>query len=264
MSAKEAKGRFYWYDLMSKDTEGARSFYTQVVGWTAGKWDGPGGDANYTMWMVGDDGVGGLMQLPKEAEEMGAPQHWVGFVCVPDVDATAGAFSEAGGQVHMPPADMGGVGRIAIVADPWGAGIGLYCPEGDVEGEVPRPTPGRVSWCELATPDWAAAHAFYGEVFGWIGSQQMDMGEEAGGIYQMFKKEGMEWSIGGIFNKPAEMPVSAWLYYFLVEDLDAALNRVRELGGQVVNGPMDVPDGDRVAQCIDPQGGMFALHVRGS
>ena len=60
------------------------------------------------------------------------------------------------------------------------------------------------------------------------------------------------------------MPVSAWLYYFLVEDLDAALNRVRELGGQVVNGPMDVPDGDRVAQCIDPQGGMFALHVRGS
>ena len=259
----EAKGRFDWFDLMAKDPEGAKGFYTQVIGWSTGKWDGPGGDADYTMWMVGDEGVGGLMKLPKEAEAMGAPQHWIGFVVVPDVDATAGEFTEAGGQVYMPPTTMEGVGRIATVADPWGATIGLFCPAGETDGEVPAPAPGHVSWCELMSAGgWEAAMAFYGKVFGWVESNRMDMGEEMGGIYQMYKKEGMEWSLGGIMGKPAEMPVSAWLYYFLVEDLDSTLNRVRELGGQVVNGPMEVPDGDRVAQCTDPQGGMFALHCR--
>jgi predicted enzyme related to lactoylglutathione lyase len=51
-----------------------------------------------------------------------------------------------------------------------------------------------------------------------------------------------------------------WLYYVKVDDLDAALERVKERGGQVLNGPMDVPGGDRVAQCLDPQGAAFALH----
>ena len=265
MSATEAKGRFYWFDLMAKDPQGAIDFYTQVVGWSTGKWDGPGGNPDYTMWMLGEEGVGGVMTLPKEAAEMGAPQHWMGFVVVPDVDATAAAFTEAGGQVFMPPMDMPGVGRIGGAFDPWGAGIGLYCPEGDVDGEVPAPTPGRVSWCELMSAGGhEAALAFYGKVFGWEASDQMDMGEEMGGIYQMYRKPGMQWSLGGMMNKPDNMPVSAWLYYFLVEDLDSALNRVRELGGQVVNGPMEVPDGDRVAQCMDPQGGMFALHARKS
>jgi predicted enzyme related to lactoylglutathione lyase len=44
--------------------------------------------------------------------------------------------------------------------------------------------------------------------------------------------------------------------------VDEAANRVRETGGQVINGPMDVPGGDRIAQCLDPQGAMFAVHGR--
>jgi hypothetical protein len=37
---------------------------------------------------------------------------------------------------------------------------------------------------------------------------------------------------------------------------------VREGHGQVAHGPMEVPGGDRIAQCFDPQGAMFALHCR--
>jgi hypothetical protein len=64
-----------------------------------------------------------------------------------------------------------------------------------------------------------------------------------------------------MFTRPPEMPMSAWLYYVTVEDLDSTVRKAKELGGQVVNGPMEVPGGDWIAQCMDPQGGMFALHM---
>ena len=51
---------------------------------------------------------------------------------------------------------------------------------------------------------------------------------------------------------------SAWLHYIDFAGVVATL--VTELGGQVFNGPMDAPDGNRVAQCLDPQGAAFALH----
>jgi len=64
-----------------------------------------------------------------------------------------------------------------------------------------------------------------------------------------------------MWNKPVDMPAPPhWLYYAHLDDLDAALERVKRAGGQVVNGPMEVPGGDRVAQILDPQGAMFALH----
>jgi predicted enzyme related to lactoylglutathione lyase len=66
-----------------------------------------------------------------------------------------------------------------------------------------------------------------------------------------------------MFNKSAEMPgPPAWLHYVRVESADAAAERVKAHGGSVVNGPMDVPGGDRIAKCADPQGAMFAVHSR--
>ena len=66
---------------------------------------------------------------------------------------------------------------------------------------------------------------------------------------------------GGMYDKPADMPAPPhWLCYVVVDDIDTALNRVRERGGQVLNGPDEVPGGDRVAQCLDPHGAGFGLH----
>jgi predicted enzyme related to lactoylglutathione lyase len=72
-----------------------------------------------------------------------------------------------------------------------------------------------------------------------------------------------EMPLGGMFPKPAEMPVPGWLYYAMVDNVDEAASQVESLGGKVLNGPMEVPGGDRIVQCMDPQGGMFALHSRG-
>ena len=67
-----------------------------------------------------------------------------------------------------------------------------------------------------------------------------------------------------MFNKPPEMPFPPnWLQYIQVDSADGAAERVKANGGQVLNGPMDVPGGDRIAQCLDPQGGAFAVHSSG-
>jgi hypothetical protein len=59
---------------------------------------------------------------------------------------------------------------------------------------------------------------------------------------------------------PPEMPVPHWLLYIRVQDVTEALAAVKEHGGKVLNGPMDVPGGV-IAQCMDPQGAAFALHA---
>lgn len=127
---------------------------------------------------------------------------------------------------------------------------------------VRRPgTTGRGRWrsspgTELATTDLAAACDYYAGLFDWVKTDAMDM--DPGEIYQMFGRS-KERSMGGIFKEAPEMPgPSAWLHYIDVAGVVATL--VTELGGQVFNGPMDVPDGNRVAQCLDPQGAAFALH----
>ena len=80
------------------------------------------------------------------------------------------------------------------------------------------------------------------------------------GVYQLFGTgAGAESSIGGMMKRPSEVPMPCWLYYVNVEAIDAAAARVTAGGGQVVSGPMEVPGGSWIVQCVDPQGAMFAM-----
>ncbi len=96
--------------------------------------------------------------------------------------------------------------------------------------------------------------AFYGELFGWQ-KADADVGEM--GTYQLFSAGGQ--TIGGMVTKPPTMPAPFWLYYFNIGDLDAAAQRVQAGGGQILDGPFEVPGGSWIVQCTDPQGAMFAL-----
>ena len=163
-----------------------------------------------------------------------------------------------GANVVMPPMVMENVGTFAYVADPTGAVFALYASAKDVSDWAPpaAATPGMFSWHELASADPDAAWNFYSTLFGWEKTETMDMGDE--GTYQMYGKDGETW--GGIMRKPQDVPMSSWLYYVTVEDIDSAVARVTSHAGQVVNGPMEVPGGGRIAHCQDPQGAWFALH----
>ena len=246
--------RFVWYELMTTDPAAARAFYTQVVGWQASDSGMPGMD--YTLLSAGPHQVGGLMALPPEARAAGVPPNWSGYLAVDDVDAKAAAVLQAGGQLLRPAADIPGVGRFAVVADPAGAAFCLYKDNNPAAAPPPAAgTPGTVGWHELMAGALAPAWDFYSALFGWDKAEAIDMGPM--GIYQLFGAG--DAPIGGMMTKPAEMPSSAWLYYFNVDAIDAAAGRVRAAGGRVVNGPMEVPGGSWVLQAADPQGAMFAL-----
>jgi len=254
-------GRFCWYELMTTDPGAARAFYTDVTGWTAKESDV--GDMPYTEWQVGGASVGGLMELPEEARAAGAPPNWMAYVSTPDTEATLARVEELGGSAMWGPTDIPGVGRVAWFTDPWGAALALHEPApGDSYVPVDPGTPGAFSWHELATDDWREARTFYHELLGWGDAGEHDMGPEMG-IYYMFSDEGAstpEESVGGIFNRPDQMPVNAWTVYVRVEDITKALDTVSSGGGSVASGPMEVPGGDTVAVCVDPQGAVFALH----
>jgi predicted enzyme related to lactoylglutathione lyase len=248
--ASANRGRFVWYENMTRDVPAAISFYSEVAGWKTE----PFGD-DYTMWVGSQGPLGGVMKLT--AGMGGAPPHWIAHVQVDDVDATAAAAKKLGGTIHHPPTDIPEVGRFAVLADPQGAVISVFRPGGEEMALHDPAKDGEFCWNELMTSDSAAAFRFYSDLFGWKALDEMDMGPM--GKYQVFGLGDMR--LGGMMALPKGAPMPpAWLYYVNTKDLDAAVARATRSGGKVMNGPMDIPGGGRIAQLCDAQGAAFALH----
>jgi predicted enzyme related to lactoylglutathione lyase len=250
----DALGHFVWYELMTTDPGAAEEFYPAVTGWGTAPFEGL--DFPYTTWMRGEMRVGGVMELPEEARAAGAPPHWVTYVSTPDLDATVARAVELGASVRMPAKEIP-VGRFAVLVDPQGAELAVFQgtaePQGDREPEI-----GEISWHELATTDWKAAWEFYSALFGWVKTSEFDMGEM--GTYWMFGRI-PELTLGAMFDKPAAAPGPPfWGIYVRVADVHAAVETVKARGGQVINGPMEVPGDDWIVQCLDPQGAMVSFH----
>ena len=247
-------GKFCWYELMTTDTAAAGKFYSHAVGWNLFEPGGP--HAGYTQLQVGSQGIGGMMKLPDEACAAGARPGWTGYIWVPEVEAAMAKVVAAGGKVHKEPADIPEIGRFAVVADPQGAVFILFRHFGDQEAPpVPMNALGHVGWHELFAVDNKAALEFYASQFGWQGTDALDMGPM--GTYQLFSIPGGQY--GGMMNKPDAFPQPFFLYYFNVDDINAAVERVKSAGGQVLMGPHEVPGGSMIIQGLDPQGAMFAL-----
>jgi uncharacterized protein len=255
----ESKGRFVWYELLTTDVEGAKAFYGEVVGWKARKAPGP---MEYTMFYVGEDSVAGLMAQPEQVKKSGAPPAWLGYIAMADVDQAAKQVVKLGGKQLMPPADIPNVGRFAVVADPQGAAFALFASKTGMQPRKAEPRPGDIGWHELNTTDYEAAWKFYSKLAGWKHSSSFEMGPEMG-TYWMFESGPGEATRGGMSNvaKAHHLPPH-WSYYITVPDVDAAAKRIKSLGGTVLNGPMDVPGGDRILQGRDPQGAAFALYTK--
>ncbi|HEY8041052.1 MAG TPA: VOC family protein, partial [Polyangiaceae bacterium] len=243
-------GHFVWYELLTSDPKAAIAFYTDVVGWKTEPFEG-----GYMMWVGSQGPLGGTMQLPEEASKMGAPPHWMSHVEIADVDATVARARKHDARVLVEPTDIPKVGRFAVIADPQGATISVYKPANAMTPHDAK-KPGEFCWSELATTDHDAAFRFYSQLFAWEKLSDHDMGPM--GKYLIYGKG--EKPFGGMFTKPKDMKMPpSWLYYTQVADLDAAVGRAKAKGAKVLNGPMDVPGGARIAQLLDPQGAAFAL-----
>ena len=247
-------GQFVWYDVMTSDSKAAEAFYRNVICWDA-KDSGMIG-RSYTLFSAGPMMVGGLMPIPEEARAMGARPAWNGYVLVDDVDVYTERVKAAGGTIHHAPEDISGVGRFSVAADPHGAVFILFEGASDEERVPAAPgTPGHVGWHELHAGDLESAVAFYSGLFGWTKGEAISMGPM--GVYQTFATGGAP--CGGMMTKTPETPAPFWLYYFNVEAVEAAMARVKDAGGQIIHGPMQVPGGSWIAHCLDPQGAIFAM-----
>ncbi len=102
--------------------------------------------------------------------------------------------------------------------------------------------------------------ATYRELFGWKLTEKLDLGT-AGSFQQFCYGEGLP-NCGSITDVAGRAGVHPqWLLHFGIEALDSAMSLVRREGGEVL-GPFELPSGDRVAVCDDPQGAAFALYFR--
>jgi hypothetical protein len=246
------KGRFAWYELMTSDTDAAGKFYSDVVGWTTQAMPSPGGSP-YTTFNVGDVGVAGMLKMEGHTA-------WVGYIVVDDVDAHIEKVVEAGGKLWRPATDIPDMLRFAVLSDPQGAAICLFTPNPKMPSpQRPEPpTAGTIGWHELYTTDLDAGFDFYSKLFGWTKVNDMDMGPM--GIYRIFDEgDNKPMGDGGMMNKAPHIPVSCWNFYFNVDSIGAAVDRVKAGGGQVLNGPMQVPGGSWIINGQDPTGAMFSL-----
>ena len=249
-----SQGKFVWYELSTTDVPAAIAFYKDVLGWGTEDFEGAG--MRYVRWTAYGKAIGGVMPLADESRNSGAPPHWMAYVFADDVDALIDKARSLGGKACMPPMDIPNVGRIGILSDPGGAVLAIIQPMGP---DVPEPAevPDRhFVWNELIAADQEAALRFYSGLFGW---QKTDAVAMPTGTYQMYGRRGR--TLGGMMTRPKDYPAPPhWLYYVKVADLDDTVARVKKCGGRVLNGPMEVPGGSRIAQCMDPQGAAFALN----
>jgi uncharacterized protein len=237
-----------WVDLGTPDVDASISFYGELFDWNASAPVEDGG--GYRFFEQDGKMVGGLAPLMAP----GQPPAWTSYVSVADSDATAANARAAGGTVLLEPTDVLDVGRVAIVADPSGAALGLWQPRRHTGAEIVN-EPVSLAWNELDTRDTEAAKPFYEALFGWQADTQPMGGQE----YTTWQLDGRP--VAGMMAMPAQVPAqvpSYWLAYFAVSDTDAVEAKARELGAVVLVEPRDIPAG-RFAVLQDPQGAALGV-----
>lgn len=250
--SKIITGRFDWHELWTLDAAASKSFYTHIFPWTAQLWDK---DSGYSLFIGKHGPDAGCHQLGADSNGHGIKPRWNTYISAADVDATVPLATARGATVVVPPMDIPRVGRFAMLADPQGAVFGLlYRNEPSAPRPMP-PAPGAIVWNELLTSDAEAGLKFYTQLFGWELMTRIDMGPK--GAYLIFGANGVQ--MGGMMTAP--IPGGPlWLAYTEVENADALVAVAVKAGAKLCLGPETVPGGGRIANFLDPQGVMFAVH----
>lgn len=248
-----APGTFCWPELSSKDQRAAEKFYTSLFGWTI-KETPMGPDAHYTIFLKDDHDVAALTQMDKAQDSSGIPSNWLSYVSTTNVDASVEKAKSLGGTLIAGPFDVMEHGRMAVLNDPTGATFALWQAKAHA-GAARMDQPYSLVWTELMTPDPKQSTPFYTGLFGW-GTETMPMGTFD---YTLWKR-GKD-SAGGMMQITPEMGKmpAHWMPYFGVTDADATTKKAKDLGGQAMVEPRDIPNVGRFAILTDPTGAHFSI-----
>jgi predicted enzyme related to lactoylglutathione lyase len=239
-----------WTDLMTSDPERSREFYGAVFGWTAEDADESHG--GYFNFRKNDVRVAGCM-----ASEPAAPvtDVWSVYLASDDAEKTLAAAEAEGGQIHVPAMRVDELGTMAFLADPGGAGIGVWQP-GTHQGFGLVDEPGAPSWFELHTRDYERVIAFYRNVFDWQTRVESDAAD-----FRYTTLQYGDQPLAGVMDSAAFLPPEApscWSVYWAVADANDAAQLVADSGGKVLQPPQQTPYGVLVG-VEDPHGAAFNL-----
>ncbi len=236
-----------WNESNSNDPAKASAFYQELFGWSENTME-MGEMGTYRMLNIGERTVAGMMATPE-----GVPSHWLGYVQVEDVDATAEKIAAAGGNIMMPPFDIPNMGRSAIVTDPQGAAFGLFAGTGDAmsaaDAPMANPVEHSVCWVQLMTSDVQGAVKFYQDIFGWSSEPMED---------QFVFKVGERMHCSVMANPQPETP-NHWLTYVMVDEVSDYETKASKLGGTVLVPKSTVPNMGEFSVIADPTGGVYAV-----
>jgi predicted enzyme related to lactoylglutathione lyase len=242
-------GSFCWAELATADAQSAKTFYSEMFGWT---WtDSPTPNGVYTIFEVDGDSAAALYTPPP-----GVPTHWGIYFSVASADQSATQVAALGGKVILPPFDVMTFGRMAIFQDPQGTTFSVWEAKDHIGATYGGPL-GMATWPELHTTDPVAAAAFYGGLFGW--KTKPDTGLAAA--------QYVEW-VNGEANIGGMMPMKGdewkgvpphWMIYITVADCDAGAAKAKTLGATVCVPPTDIPNTGRFSVLTDAQGATFSL-----
>jgi len=250
---KHPVGSFCWIELGTTDQAAAKNFYGSIFGWTPNDMPmGPG--AFYTIFRLdGRDAAAGYTLRPDQVAQH-VPPHWMLYIQVDKVDASAAKVPQLGGKVIVAPFDVMDAGRMAVIADPAGAYFCLWQANRSTGTQIAQ-VHGTLCWADLSTPDPERAKAFYSGLSGW----QLMVGEKDTSGYLHIKNG--EHFIGGVppaaHRQPGVPP--HWLAYFQVDDVDATANKAKEMGAKLFLPPMSMEGVGRMSVIADPQGAVFAI-----
>jgi uncharacterized protein len=120
-------GQFHWNELMTRNVEKAKRFYADTLGWTYDTMPMPDG-GTYTIAMVNGAPAAGIFDI-SGPDYTDVPETWMPYIAVDNVDERVKRATKVGGKIMKPAFDVPGVGRIVILEEPGGAGIGWMTPE---------------------------------------------------------------------------------------------------------------------------------------
>lgn len=235
---------FVWYELRTADIPGAQRFYAGLFGWTLA--EVRAGERMVQIALVGDRPY--VMFIALGAHD--ASPRWTGSIVVPDVDAAARRVVELGGAVLEAPTDIPGHARMAVVRDPQGASFALLRPITEVGERSGVAQNGEFCWSILASPDPAAAGAFYTSLLGWTTSAIAD---DPTTLLMLDANKA-----AGIVPAPPAEP-ARWSMCVQVDNVAKAREQAVAAGGSAVGPEVVVPDIGTYALITDPVGATLCV-----
>jgi predicted enzyme related to lactoylglutathione lyase len=251
-----------WVELKTNDQDAAKEFYGSLFGWSFDDQLIPQ-DGVYSMATLRGEAVAAIAPIPEGASDA-MPPRWVTCIAVDDVNATSEKVAPAGGRVVTEAFGVGDAGRMAWVADPTGAVVGLW-QAGRHIGATLVNEPGALFWNELLTDKPDMAIAFYETV---LGVSHVSVDAAPSTKYYSLKVAGHD--VAGCVEPAARDTPNHWHNYFTVEDTDATARQVVAAGGRIAVDSFDIPWAHllkrdvgtvvgRAAVLADPQGGLFGV-----